>query len=34
MQTKITEEDIEGLQKVLESRGAAEPVPLKLNKVD
>ena len=34
MQTKITDEDLEGLQKVLESKGAAELVPVKLDKVD
>ena len=34
MQTKITEEDIEGLEKVLEARGAAELTPVKLDKAD
>ena len=32
MQTKITDEDLEGLQKALESNGAAELVPVKLDK--
>ena len=34
MQTKITEEDIEGLEKVLEARGAGELTPVKLDKAD
>ena len=34
MQTKITDEDLEGLQKVLDSKGAAELAPVKLDKVD
>ncbi|QNJ27913.1 phosphomethylpyrimidine synthase ThiC [Synechococcus sp. A15-24] len=34
MQTKITEEDIEGLEKVLEARGVAELTPVKLDKAD
>jgi phosphomethylpyrimidine synthase len=34
MQTKITDEDLEGLQKVLESKGAAELIALKLDKHD
>ena len=35
MQTKITDEDLEGLEKVLEANtGAAELTPVKLDKVD
>jgi phosphomethylpyrimidine synthase len=34
MQTKITDEDLEGLQKVLESQGAAELASVKLDKAE
>ena len=34
MQTKITDEDLEGLQKVLESKGAAELASVKLDKAE
>lgn len=34
MQTKITDEDLEDLEKVLESKGAAELTPVKLDKLD
>ena len=35
MQTKITDEDLEGLEKVLEANtGAAELTPVKLDKAD
>ena len=34
MQTKITDEDLEGLEKVLESKGAAELTPVKLDRAD
>ena len=34
MQTKITDEDLDGLEKVLEAKGAAELTPVKLDKAD
>ena len=34
MQTKITDEDLEGLEKVLQSKGAAGLTPVKLDKLD
>jgi phosphomethylpyrimidine synthase len=34
MQTKITDKDLEGLEQVLKSRGAAELAAVKMRKVD
>ena len=34
MQTKITDEDLEGLEKVLEAKGGAEVAGVKMDKAD
>ena len=34
MQTKITDEDLEGLEKVLEAKGGAELAGVKMHKAD
>ena len=34
MQTKITDEDLEGLEKVLETKGGAELAGVKMDKAD